>query len=151
MATTLNEIKLSRTWWDIRPDSALIASWVSSHITPKEDQEIHGVPDYWQFPNETLSLKSGDCEDLAILFCSLCRADGYNEKSVFVVTSSVNIFTLFGAHAFNVVNDGLWGWHYIDLIFGSLSPYIPQYVFNDKIIGYYFDYVPVTLTSLDLS
>jgi prefoldin subunit 5 len=28
----------------------------------------------WQFPNETLSLEKGDCEDMAILLCSLIRS-----------------------------------------------------------------------------
>lgn len=31
------------------------------------DTELHGVYDYWQYPEDTLSTGRGDCEDVAIL------------------------------------------------------------------------------------
>ena len=41
--------------------------------------------EYWQFPEETLKLKTGDCEDQAILLCTLLRANGYSPEDVKVV------------------------------------------------------------------
>ncbi|KYC45512.1 MAG: Transglutaminase-like superfamily protein [Candidatus Methanofastidiosum methylothiophilum] len=41
--------------------------------------------EYWQFPEETLKLRTGDCEDQAILLCTLLRAKGYSPEDVKVV------------------------------------------------------------------
>lgn len=40
--------------------------------------DYFGTPwnDFWQFPQETIALKKGDCEDLAILWKSLCDKCG---------------------------------------------------------------------------
>lgn len=43
-----------------------------------EDTASHNIREYFQFPIETLHLRSGDCEDLAILYVSLMRALGYD-------------------------------------------------------------------------
>lgn len=40
--------------------------------------------DYWQYPEETIKLRSGDCEDFAFLLVNMLRAAGYSEKDVFV-------------------------------------------------------------------
>jgi len=38
--------------------------------------------DMWQFPNETLELRKGDCEDMAVLLCSMIRC--YNGMKYWV-------------------------------------------------------------------
>jgi len=48
-----------------------------SFVEYKSDEEIHNVSEYPQYPVETLTLKTGDCEDIAILQCSLLREKGY--------------------------------------------------------------------------
>ena len=40
--------------------------------------DVNYTTEMWQFPNETLSLERGDCEDMAILLCSLVR--GYSQE-----------------------------------------------------------------------
>ena len=45
-----------------------ICTWVHENIKYKPD-----ATNYWQSPEETLSLKTGDCEDLAILMIQLCK------------------------------------------------------------------------------
>ena len=42
--------------------------YVHDNITYKAD-----TSDYWQIPEETDQLKTGDCEDMAILFMYLCK------------------------------------------------------------------------------
>jgi len=45
----------------------------------------------WQFPNETLSLRKGDCEDMAILLCSMirCYCDmKYQAECILIVSST---------------------------------------------------------------
>lgn len=58
--------------------------WVSSNVRPAQDGLYPMLPanplgnlsfinDNWQFPNETLALRSGDCEDAALLLLSMIR------------------------------------------------------------------------------
>ncbi len=66
-------------------DFEALRDWVSSHVSYRHDQDVHGVSEYWQYPSETLSLGTGDCEDFAILLCSLLRAYGVPADQVYVV------------------------------------------------------------------
>ena len=61
-----------------------IRDWVAINIAYKSDQQRWGE-DYWQTPEETLSYHTGDCEDFAILLCSLLRAYGIDAERVYVV------------------------------------------------------------------
>jgi hypothetical protein len=47
----------------------IITEYVSQHIAYFQTNDL----DPWQFPEETLSLKSGDCEDRALLIASLLK------------------------------------------------------------------------------
>lgn len=51
--------------------------WVYRNISYVQDSEAHGLPDYWQTPYQTLRLGTGDCEDLAVLYVSICEALGF--------------------------------------------------------------------------
>lgn len=53
-------------------DDAVLAiqKYVVSRIQYHKDESL-GNPEYWLFPEETLNLKRGDCEDGAILIASL--------------------------------------------------------------------------------
>ncbi len=64
--------------WDYseRRTADLARRWVVSNISYVSDSEAHGMPDYWQTPYETLRLGTGDCEDMAVLFASICEALG---------------------------------------------------------------------------
>jgi transglutaminase-like putative cysteine protease len=94
----IKELEKSIVGW---PRWFFLCNWIASNINyPSDDVDGDGVPDYdliyhgqreyWQLPIETLQLRTGDCEDFAILLCSLYRADGYDENSVFVVVGSTN-------------------------------------------------------------
>jgi hypothetical protein len=61
-----------------------IRDWVADNIEYMSDEEQWGVDDYWQTSEETLSLGTGDCEDFAILLCSLLRAYGIDAEQVYV-------------------------------------------------------------------
>jgi Transglutaminase-like superfamily len=60
-----------------------IRNWVADNIDYKSDQE-RWRGDYWQTPEETLSYRTGDCEDFSILLCSLLRTYGIAAERVFV-------------------------------------------------------------------
>ncbi len=67
--------------------------WVAHNIAYARDPG-----DYWQSPSETLSLRTGDCEDFALLICSMVGAlggnarlnliDGHAFATVYVASSS---------------------------------------------------------------
>jgi predicted transglutaminase-like cysteine proteinase len=65
-------------------DFERLRDWVSSYISYTSDQDVHGVDEYWQLPAETIELRTGDCEDFAILLCSLLRAYGVPSDQVYV-------------------------------------------------------------------
>ena len=44
-----------------------IVAWVHRNIWYKKDEQVHGKKEYWQTSEETLRLKSGDCEDFSVL------------------------------------------------------------------------------------
>jgi len=60
-----------------------LRQWVWAHVFYRFDSEIYGK-DYWQLPAETLALGTGDCEDFAILLCTLLRAYGVSADDVYV-------------------------------------------------------------------
>jgi len=85
-----------------------IRDWVAANIEYKSDEEQWGVEEYWQTPEETLSLHSGDCEDFAILLCTLLRAYGIGEEQIYV---AVGVDNDGYGHAFLIENwylDGEW-------------------------------------------
>lgn len=41
--------------------------WTAEHIEYRYDMDEWNVRDYWQTPDETLDLRTGDCEDHVIL------------------------------------------------------------------------------------
>lgn len=89
-------------------DFETLRDWVSWHISYQFDQDVHSVRDYWQLPIETLELGTGDCEDFAILLCSLLRAYGVPADQVYVAVGVNEDKTC--AHAYLVEKwyQGIW-------------------------------------------
>ncbi|MFP3880157.1 MAG: transglutaminase-like cysteine peptidase [Dehalococcoidia bacterium] len=85
-----------------------IRDWVAANVQYKSDEEQWGVDEYWQTPDETLSLQSGDCEDFAILLCTLLRVYGLGEEQIYV---AIGVDDEGYGHAFLIENwylDGEW-------------------------------------------
>ena len=120
------------------PNWIALRDWVGNNIKYRYDNETHGVGDYWQLSKETLELRTGDCEDYAILLCSLFRADGWSPNDVYVVLGTNGE----AYHGWVKINFGILGWYNIEpqgngwntLIgdFLSLSGFTAKYVFNDQ-------------------
>ena len=68
-------------------------TWVYWSIESKRDIDIYGVEDYWQTPEETYKLKTGDCEDHAILYMFILKKQ-FNLDSDLVIVKQ-----LMGIHA----------------------------------------------------
>ena len=73
----LPQIITHKAFW--RPDFGAIQVWVDKNVTYIPDKD-----DYWQKSNETLKRRKGDCEDYAILLCTLLRAYEVPAKDVYV-------------------------------------------------------------------
>lgn len=121
------------------PNWIALRDWVGNNVKYKYDSEAHGQSDYWQLSRETLELRTGDCEDFAILLCSLLRADGWSANDAFVVLgrNSQNEY-----HAWTKINLGILGWYNLEpqangwaTLIGdylSLSGYTATCEFNDS-------------------
>jgi len=55
-----------------------VNSFISQTIEYESDNMMHGFPDYYQYPAETVRSGKGDCEDFALLEISILRAMGYD-------------------------------------------------------------------------
>jgi hypothetical protein len=67
--------------------AAVIERWVGEQIKYRGKQGA----DPWQFPEETLTLRSGDCEDLAFLIASLLLGSGISGYHVRVALGEVRV------------------------------------------------------------
>jgi hypothetical protein len=77
----ISELKLPNASWDFfrsrdRGSFDFRANIISEFISSAIKYLPTNGLDSWQFPEETLSLKSGDCEDRALLIASLLLASG---------------------------------------------------------------------------
>jgi hypothetical protein len=117
----------------------VIRDWVSVNIVYESDMDSRVAEDFWQLGKETLESRTGDCEDFAILLCSLLRADGWSAEDVFVVVGTNERLE---HHAWVKIRVPVFGWYNIepqldgwntlvgDLL--SLSGYSACYSFNDQ-------------------
>lgn len=74
----------------IGPDIRKQYYWVAENIKYKNDSIVWDVDEYYQTPYETLSKRSGDCEDSAFLLASLARASGIKDVYVVLGTADYN-------------------------------------------------------------
>jgi predicted transglutaminase-like cysteine proteinase len=93
----------------IGKDLNTIYGWVGDNIRYEFDSDIHGKEEYWQFPHETLDLKTGDCEDQAFLLCSLIRASGVEAEDIFVALGTVD----YEGHAWVIIRTPI-GWRTLE-------------------------------------
>jgi len=87
-------------WNEFWDDIKAMYSWVVNNIEyrydglypilpPNPSGSLDFCDEMWQFPNETLSLRKGDCEDQAILLCSMirCYTNGQYNVEVIIIES----------------------------------------------------------------
>lgn len=66
-----------------------VLRWVKQNIAYKGDETVWKMPEYWQTYSETLSTRSGDCEDGAVLIYILCRLKGIEANRMLLFAGSV--------------------------------------------------------------
>lgn len=72
----LTTIALSLKGKDDNETALNVLEFVKGWVTYKGDILIHKQPEFWQDPEETFSRRTGDCEDGAILICTLMGLAG---------------------------------------------------------------------------
>lgn len=83
---------------DDRGKADVLRDFVQTNISYSYDHEKHGTTEWIQYPSETVLSGSGDCEDSAILLCTLYRAIGLD---TILIHTGDHVFS-----AVNVVADG---------------------------------------------
>jgi len=58
--------------------------WIDDNIEYATDYDVWGIAEYWQAPEQTLSLMTGDCEDCAVLMMDVADSMGYEPWCVVV-------------------------------------------------------------------
>jgi hypothetical protein len=124
----------------LTPNWIALRDWVSNNVKYKYDSDVHGEEDYWQLPKETIQLRTGDCEDYAILLCSLLRADGWSSNSVYVIVGEQNNnYHVWVKIIWSGIEYGIEpqqnGWSTLIGDYLSLSGYEAKYAFNDVTFG----------------
>jgi hypothetical protein len=142
MVTALRDEILQDSLAVLTPDWMKFRDWVGNRIDYKNDVDVHGEREFWQFPNETIQLETGDCEDFSLLLCSLLRSNGWETDSVYVVVGEradqyhawVTLF--WNDYQYNIEPQGSG----FDMIIGDvtyLSGYQAICYFNDQEFGTY--------------
>ncbi|MFB3765164.1 MAG: transglutaminase family protein [Methanotrichaceae archaeon] len=87
-----------------------IWKYVAESITYIIDKDAEGIDDFWQFPEETLMLKKGDCEDSSFLLATLLLASGISDHCVRVALGKVVSAEGASGHAWVVYQNenGVW-------------------------------------------
>jgi hypothetical protein len=120
--------------------AAATLSFVASDI--RHDRSKSKDP--WQYPEETLAIRSGDCEDKAFLIASMMRALGVPSYNVRVVLGEVNIEdkkrSIRQDHVWVMYKSRRGEWLPLDPYFvGPVSQhehavFTPYFIFNDECV-----------------
>ncbi len=113
-----------------------IWEYVAKSVQYVTDKTTFGVDDLWLFPEETLTLQKGDCEDTSFLLGTLLLASGISEHCVRVVLGSVSTPDGEFGHAWTVYQNEAGTWclmeSTLDSIPTDLTPADPFIVPGSK-------------------
>jgi hypothetical protein len=136
--------------FDLR--ASVVNGFVSHQVAYRPVSRV----DYWQFPDETLFLKAGDCEDRALLIAALLIASGVSSYNVRVAIGKIRIQPVRGQerrhdHAWVVYKNEAGRWQILEPLIArhyetrrkmkvrvvglptdvQKAEYVPYYLFND--------------------
>jgi predicted transglutaminase-like cysteine proteinase len=124
----------------LTPNWMALRDWVGDNIQYRYDSSSYSQNDYWQLPKETISRRTGDCEDFSILLCSLLRADGWSANNAYVVVGEKDgsyhawVQIIWNDIEYNIEPQAD-GWSTLLGDYFSLSGYSAEHKFNDYQFG----------------
>lgn len=68
-----------------------IQAWIIRNIKYTTDEKAWDVNEYWQTAKETLELRTGDCEDMHVLFYVLARKLGISSSRLMLFAGTVKL------------------------------------------------------------
>lgn len=111
-----------------------VLHWVFSNIDYKSDKERWKTTEKWQTPYETYSLKTGDCEDGAILLFTLARLAGISANQIRIVCGDVRG----GGHCWvEYISDSNGQTYYIDWCYWPDFKEITTRPIREELKNYY--------------
>lgn len=119
----LDEIDLPSAREEGTFDQRALKIWgyVAEKIQYITDKRAFGIEDYWLFPEETLVLGKGDCEDSSFLLASMILASGISEHCVRVVLGRISTPDGAYGHAWVVYQNESGCWCLLESTIDSVS------------------------------
>ncbi len=99
-----------------------IWNYVAASVQYVTDKSSFGLEDFWLFPEETLVLHKGDCEDSSFLLATLLLASGISEHCVRVVLGSVSTPDGSYGHAWVVYQNESGRWCLLESTLDAVPP-----------------------------
>jgi hypothetical protein len=123
--------RLTQLGLPLTPDPVGANIWVNKHITYKADPL-----NYWQTPDETLQLRTGDCEDYCLLKRRIMRTQGVSDSKIILLLVKDLIARVDHALLLVYMGDNKW-WAFnnqSDNIrpIAMLEDYIPIIAYNNS-------------------
>jgi hypothetical protein len=126
----------------------IILNYISKNNTYKPGKRKY---DTWQFPEETLSLKHGDCEDRAFLLASLIVASGVSNYVVRVALGKLYNRTIDKSqdHVWVMYKNESGLWILIEPLVFDPSIHLNETKFTDENKNDVYEYIPYFLFNSD--
>jgi|WetSurMetagenome_2_1015567.scaffolds.fasta_scaffold123584_3 predicted transglutaminase-like cysteine proteinase len=67
-----------------------VYNFLQSRIEKKKDIDVYGIAEYYQLPEETWKIKSGDCEDFSLLFQYIVKKQFNYDSDLIIADISLN-------------------------------------------------------------
>ena len=99
-----------------------IWDYVAGSVQYITDKRSFGLEDFWLFPEETLVLHKGDCEDSSFLLATLLLASGISEHCVRVVLGRVSTPDGAYGHAWVVYQNESGRWCLMESTLDAVPP-----------------------------
>jgi ribonucleotide reductase beta subunit family protein with ferritin-like domain len=77
--------------------------WVTENISYEKDTE-----EYWQLPEETYELRTGDCEDIALLRAYFNRELGYEDNLLILWNKNIQAYHMINSQRYDEYQTVNW-------------------------------------------
>lgn len=116
-----------------------IWDYVARSVQYISDKQLCGLEDFWLFPEETLMLHKGDCEDTSFLLAALLQASGISEHCIRVVLGRVASSAGGYGHAWVVYKAESGSWSLLESTLDSVpSEFTPADAFTAQGAAYQY-------------